>query len=193
VLSRSAVNAPSAKLFSFEFPVILAKHFETPDRCSMAQILVVDDVPTNIAILVELLRLEHSTQVATSGEKALALAAGDSPPDLILLDVDMPEMDGFEVCSKLKELDKTRRIPVIFVTAMDDHINEEMGFKLGAVDYITKPVKPALVLVRIRLHLRLALHQRLLEQLLDRGEDNLALSPTERELLDQLHSLKPDF
>jgi len=74
---------------------------------------------------------------------------------------------------------------------MDDHINEEMGFKLGAVDYITKPVKPALVSARIRLHLRLALHQHLLELLLERDASDHTLSAAERDVLDQLHGLKP--
>lgn len=157
----------------------------------MAQILVVDDVPSNITILVELLRSEHTIKVATYGEKALLLAFGDSPPDLILLDVAMPGMDGFEVCSKLKEFEETRRIPVIFVTAMDDHVNEEKGFKLGAVDYITKPYQPAVVKARVRLHLRLALHQRLLELLVERSGRDLVLLPSELAMLRQLQSLQP--
>ena len=155
----------------------------------MAHILVVDDVPTNIAILVELLRSEHSVQMATDGAKALQLASGDAPPDLILLDVNMPGMDGFEVCGKLKESQHTRHIPVIFVTALDDHINEEKGFKLGAVDYIRKPFKPALVKARVRLHLRLALHQRLLELLVERSGRDLVLLPGELEMLRQLQLL----
>ena len=155
----------------------------------MAHILVVDDVPTNISILVELLHSKHTIQIATSGEKALLLASNDSPPDLILLDVAMPGMDGFEVCAKLKESDKTRRIPVIFVTAMDDHVSEEKGFKLGAVDYIRKPFKPALVKARVRLHLRLAMHQRLLELLVERSGRDLALLPSELKLLRQLQDL----
>lgn len=155
----------------------------------MAHILVVDDVPTNISILVELLHSKHTIQIATDGEKALLLASNDSPPDLILLDIAMPGMDGFEVCAKLKESDKTRRIPVIFVTAMDDHVNEEKGFKLGAVDYITKPFKPTLVKARVRLHLRLAMHQRLLELLVERSGRDLALLPAELKLLRQLQDL----
>ena len=155
----------------------------------MAHILVVDDVPTNIAILVELLRSEHTVQMATEGAKALHLASGDAPPDLILLDVNMPGMDGFEVCGKLKESQHTRQIPIIFVTALDDHINEEKGFKLGAVDYIRKPFKPALVKARVRLHLRLALHQRLLELLVERSGRDLVLLPSELEMLRQLQLL----
>jgi CheY-like chemotaxis protein len=157
----------------------------------MARILVVDDVPENIAVLVELLRSEHRLQIATFGEQALMLATGDSPPDLVLLDIMMPGMDGFEVCRKLKEYEETRRIPVIFVTAMDEEVNEEKGFKLGAVDYVTKPFKPALVQARVRLHLRLALHQRLLELLIARTDQDLVLSASEREILQQLKRLQP--
>lgn len=157
----------------------------------MARILVVDDVPSNIAMLAELLRAEHTVQVATFGDQALLLATADVPPDLVLLDVNMPGMDGFEVCSKLKEYDETRQIPVIFVTAMDEEVNEEKGFKLGAVDYITKPFKPALVQARVRLHLRMALHQRLLNMLVERTGRDLALLPAEFKILRELQKLKP--
>lgn len=156
----------------------------------MARILVVDDVPANITMLVELLRAEHSVQVATFGEKAILLATGDTPPDLVLLDVDMPGMDGFDVCRALKEFEETRKIPVIFVTAMDDDVNEEKGFKLGAVDYVTKPFKPALVQARVRLHLRLAIHQRLLELLVERAGQDLVLLPAELKMLQQLQALQ---
>ncbi len=158
----------------------------------MARILVVDDVPANITMLVELLRSEHTVQVATFGEKALLIATGDPPrPDLVLLDIDMPGMDGFEVCRQLKEFEETRRIPVIFVTAKDDQLNEEKGFELGAVDYITKPFQPSLVRARVRLHLRLALHQRLLEQLVERAGRDLVLTPAELGVLRQLQTLQP--
>lgn len=155
----------------------------------MARILVVDDAPTNIKLLVELLRAEHSVQVATFGEQAILIATGDSPPDLVLLDIDMPGMDGFEVCRQLKEYEETRRIPVIFVTGRDDEVNEDKGFKLGAVDYVTKPFKPALVQARVRLHLRLALHNRLLELLVERAGKDLALLPSELKLLKKLQEL----
>ena len=123
----------------------------------MARILVVDDVPANITMLVELLRSEHTVQVATFGEKALLIATGDPPrPDLVLLDIDMPGMDGFEVCRQLKEFEETRRIPVIFVTAKDDQLNEEKGFELGAVDYITKPFEASEFRARLRSALRIS-------------------------------------
>jgi len=158
---------------------------------TVARILVVDDLPENITILAGLLRKEHQVQAATSGDHALMLVCGDPPPDLILLDVAMPGMDGFEVCAKLKEDEETRRIPVIFVTAMDDEANEERGLKLGAVDYIGKPFVPSLVVARVRLHLRLALHQRLLELMIERSERDLLLSPTEVTLVRELQALQP--
>jgi two-component system, sensor histidine kinase and response regulator len=118
-------------------------------------ILVVDDTPANIQILVEVLKNEYKTIVATNGERALRLAAKDPVPDLILLDVMMPVMDGYEVCARLKSDEKTRNIPVIFVTAKSEVEDELKGFELGAVDYIIKPVSPPLVKARIRAHLAL--------------------------------------
>ena len=96
-------------------------------------ILVVDDTPVNLKLMTELLRGHYRIKVATGGKRALKIAF-ESAPDLILLDIMMPGMDGFEVCRKLKEFDETRKIPVIFVTAMDEQADEEKGFKLGAVD-----------------------------------------------------------
>lgn len=119
-------------------------------------ILVVDDTPTNIALLVNILKSDYRTKVATSGEKALTVAFGPEVPDLILLDVMMPGMDGFTVCAKLKENPATRNIPVIFVTGASDQDDEEKGLALGAVDYIIKPVSPALVTARVAAHLELA-------------------------------------
>ncbi|MCX5813797.1 MAG: response regulator [Proteobacteria bacterium] len=118
-------------------------------------ILVVDDTPANIQILVEVLKDEYTTIVATNGEKALRLAAKDPVPDLILLDVMMPVMDGYEACAKLKADIKTRDIPIIFVTAKSEVEDELKGFELGGVDYITKPVSPPLVKARVRTHLAL--------------------------------------
>ena len=122
-------------------------------------VLVVDDTETNIDILVETLGDDYDVQVAMDGETALASVAED-PPDLILLDIMMPEMDGYEVCRRLKADDKTRDIPVIFVTAKTEVEDEVRGFKLGAVDYITKPISPPRVLERIRTHLLLRETQR---------------------------------
>lgn len=122
---------------------------------SKASILVVDDTPANLTLMTGLLQDDYQVRAATSGEKALKIACSDTPPDLILLDIMMPEMDGHEVCRRLKADEKTRDIPIIFLTAMSEIEDEEKGLMLGAVDYITKPVSPPIALARIRSHLSL--------------------------------------
>ena len=129
------------------------------------RILIVDDEKMNLRALAELLRDEYSPLLARSGAQALKQALGDFPPDLILLDVIMPEMGGYEVIKMLKNNDKTNRIPVIFVTALNSIEEEEHGLKLGAVDYITKPYSPPIVKIRVRNHLRIVHQYRLLDQL----------------------------
>jgi CheY-like chemotaxis protein len=114
------------------------------------KILVVDDVPDDIVILEEILKGEYQVKAATSGEAALKIARGDNPPDLILLDVMMPGMDGFEVCRNLKQDSTGSIIPVIFLTAKVMAQDEKTGFELGAVDYIRKPVEPEIVKMRIK-------------------------------------------
>lgn len=118
-------------------------------------ILVVDDTPENLTVLGGILQPRYRVQVANGGPRALAIAARDPKPDLILLDVMMPEMDGYAVLSRLREAPATRDIPVIFVTALDSDKNEEYGLGLGAVDYITKPIRPAIVMARVKAHLEL--------------------------------------
>ncbi|MEW6357340.1 MAG: SpoIIE family protein phosphatase [Planctomycetota bacterium] len=118
-------------------------------------ILIVDDSPENLRILSNLLKGEYRLMAATNGAKALELAMSESKPDLVLLDVMMPEMDGREVCRRLKGCDDTREIPVIFITAMSEVEDEAHGFALGAVDYITKPFNPTIVEARVRTHLDL--------------------------------------
>jgi adenylate cyclase len=118
-------------------------------------VLVVDDTPTNIAVVSGLLKDSFQTKVATNGEKALAIATGPEKPDLILLDVMMPGMDGYEVCRRLKDNPATRDIPVIFLTAKTEEIDEEKGFDVGAVDYIHKPFSGPIVLARVRTQLAL--------------------------------------
>jgi signal transduction histidine kinase len=114
-------------------------------------ILIVDDTPTNIHVLNEALRADFRIKVATSGAAALAIASNpESRPNLILLDIMMPEMDGYEVCRRLKKNPETQAIPVIFVTAKTDETDEEFGLRLGAADYISKPIKAGIVLQRIR-------------------------------------------
>lgn len=117
-----------------------------------ARILITDDVPANIKVLAQTLRADYEISVATTGEEALA-AVVVNHPDLILLDVMMPEMDGYEVCQKLKANEVTRDILVIFVTAKADDQDEARGFEMGAVDYITKPFSKAVVRARIKTHL----------------------------------------
>lgn len=116
-------------------------------------ILVVDDVPDDIAILEEILKDEYQVKAATSGEAALKIALGGSPPDLMLLDIVMPGMDGFEVCRRLKEDSSGTAIPVIFLTAKVMAEDEKLGFELGAVDYIRKPINPDVVRMRVQAHL----------------------------------------
>lgn len=118
-------------------------------------ILVVDDTPDNIALLSALLKERYKVRAANNGERALAVAAGQPRPDLILLDIMMPGMDGYEVCERLKVDPHTADIPVIFLTAKVQVEDEEFGLRLGAVDYITKPISPPIVLARVETHLTL--------------------------------------
>jgi sigma-B regulation protein RsbU (phosphoserine phosphatase) len=118
-------------------------------------ILIVDDTPINIGVISGALKDTFATKVATSGEKALAIASGKEKPDLILLDILMPEMDGYEVCRRLKADPDTRDIPVIFLTSQTEAEDETKGFEVGAVDYIHKPFSAAVVKARVRTHLML--------------------------------------
>ena len=120
-----------------------------------ASVLVVDDSPDNLSLMSGLLKDEYRVKVANNGTRALKIAQSERPPDLILLDIMMPVMDGYEVCRQLKGDPATRDIPVIFLTARTDVADEQLGLELGAVDYITKPVSPPIVMARVRSHLRL--------------------------------------
>lgn len=117
-------------------------------------LLLVDDEPANLQVLKQILQDHYRLLFARDGEKGLALARAETP-DLILLDVMMPDMTGFDVCRTLKTDPQTARIPVIFVTALNDARDEARGFAAGAVDYMFKPVSPAIVLARVRTHLSL--------------------------------------
>lgn len=128
-------------------------------------ILIVDDVPTNVQILADALRKDYRIKVASNGLAALEIARRTPHPDLILMDVMMPEMDGLEACRQLKQHPGTKNIPVIFVTAKADESDEEYGLNLGAVDYITKPFSIAITRARIRNHLQLKRQADLLESL----------------------------
>ncbi len=116
-------------------------------------ILIVDDDSDSIVLMSRLLKDSYRTKIATNGAKALQIASSHDQPDLILLDIVMPEMDGYEVCRRLKGDPATRGIPVIFLTAKSAANDEKKGFDLGAVDYITKPVSGPLILARIKTHL----------------------------------------
>ena len=121
----------------------------------MLTVLIVDDAPENLSILNDLLRPYYRVRVANSGIRALRVANSEPKPDLIMLDVMMPGMDGYEVITKLKDDPNTTDIPVIFVTALESSADEERGLMLGAVDYITKPLRPAIVIQRVKTHLEL--------------------------------------
>jgi putative two-component system response regulator len=125
------------------------------DFVEKATVLVVDDTPDNLSLMSGLLKDDYKVKVANNGEKALRIAASDTPPDLILLDIMMPGMDGYEVCRQLKSNQKTWDIPVIFLTAKSETEDEKRGLELGAVDYLTKPVSPPIVMARVKNHLAL--------------------------------------
>jgi serine phosphatase RsbU (regulator of sigma subunit) len=129
----------------------------TPQQAIVTQklILIVDDTPTNIGVISGALRDSYKTKIATNGPKALSLACAEEKPDLILLDVMMPEMDGYEVCMRLKAEPSTREIPVIFLTGQTSAEDETRGFEVGAVDYVHKPFSPAVVKARVRSHILL--------------------------------------
>jgi diguanylate cyclase (GGDEF)-like protein len=131
----------------------------------MQKILIVDDVPANIKVLIDALKnLDYEILVATSGAIALKIATSENP-DLILLDVMMPEMDGYEVCIKLKTHAATKKIPVIFITSRGEEECETKGLKHGAVDYIIKPISPPIVQARVKTHLELKRQRDILENL----------------------------
>ena len=125
------------------------------DFAERSTLLVVDDMPENLTLMSRLLKNDYKVKVANSGEKALKIAASDSPPSLILLDIMMPGMDGYEVCRRLKCDPATMNIPVIFLTARSEVEEEKKGLELGAVDYITKPISPPIIMARVKNHLAL--------------------------------------
>ncbi len=112
-------------------------------------VLVVDDAKENLAILVEILKASYRVKVAKDGERALRISQASPPPDLILLDVMMPGLDGYETCRRLKADAATRHIPVVFITGHKDPEEETKGLRLGAVGYLSKPIDPATVLGKV--------------------------------------------
>lgn len=152
---------------------------------SQALILIVDDNATNIDLLVNTLRTDYHLGIAKSGAKALEYI-GKQKPDLVLLDIMMPGMDGFEVCRRLKAAPSTGDIPIIFITAMTETVDKTQGFELGAVDYITKPFHAAEVKARIRTHLSLEQMRRKLAGQNVRLEQQVAEKTSEiREILNE--------
>ena len=119
------------------------------------KILIVDDAPENLRILIEILKDEYAIIPAVSGKAALQKVQADPMPDLILLDILMPVMDGYEVCKKLKENEMTKDIPIICITAMSEVMDDAKAFKLGVADYIPKPFNPATVKARVKNHIKL--------------------------------------
>ena len=135
-------------------------------------VLVVDDAPTNIDIIVDALEDSYEVCVAMDGRNALNVVESD-PPDLILLDIMMPGMDGYEVCQKLKSNEASKEIPIIFITAKSEAIDETKGFELGAVDYITKPFNVEIVKARVKTHLELKHSRDLIEEYNEKLESML--------------------
>ncbi len=137
-------------------------------RDEQQTILVVDDEHMNRTVLAELLTLNYRVILAKNGDQAMKLALSSNRPDLILLDVVMPEQSGYDVLKRLRNEERTKDIPVIFVTALSSEDDEEKGLELGAVDYIVKPFRPAIVRARVRNHLHSVRMRKELEQLVHR-------------------------
>ena len=151
VAAAVAVNC----LYSFALGQEGNAMVEALDFTSKPTVLVVDDSADNLEVISGLLKGQYRIKVANNGEKGLQIARSDSPPDLILLDIMMPELSGYEVCTRLKSNRATSHIPIIFLTALSSAEDERKGLELGAEDYVTKPVSPAILLARVKTHLRI--------------------------------------
>ena len=138
------------------------------------KILIVDDEQFNIKLLAGILRPYYKLVAAKSGKEALERTFSSSPPDLILLDIMMPDMSGYEVCRRLKAAPETRDIPIVFITALTEHEDEAKGLELGAIDYLTKPVNPRIVRARVKNHLDLKHAYKQIEAQRQRLEDQNA-------------------
>lgn len=130
---------------------------------SKGKVLIIDDVKANIKILNDVIKSEYEVVFATNGREGIQTAMMENPPDLILLDVMMPEIDGYDVCKILKDDSMTKKIPVIFITSLSEAESEAKGFELGAVDYITKPFNPDIVRARVQTHVELKQYRDYLE------------------------------
>lgn len=140
-------------------------------------LLIVDDSPVNLSLMSGIFRDRHKIKVANGGEKALRLAQSEPRPDLVLLDVVMPDVDGYEVCRRLKQDPATRDIPIIFLTGLVDPEEEKKGLELGAADFVTKPVNPPVIVARVS-------NQLTIKALRDRDRRNLEIIAREKQLLE---------
>jgi signal transduction histidine kinase len=134
------------------------------------KILIVDDIPSNIQILAEAMRKDYQIIFATKGEEAIKIAMAEQPPDLILLDIMLPDIDGYKVCRQLKSEKKTKEIPIIFITAKSEETDETKGFEYGGVDYIIKPFSIPIVKARVQTHIELKRKRDMLKEMADRLE-----------------------
>ncbi|PKH85303.1 response regulator [Colwellia sp. Bg11-28] len=146
---------------------INSKRFSQKVHCGELNVLVVDDIADNIAIIKELIKDKYRVKAALNAKTAMKICLSDSPPDLILLDIMMPEVDGLTLCKQLKENPLTQNIVVIFLTALSETEDVVKGLSLGAVDYITKPIVPAILLARIEVHSKIILNQRTIQGQID--------------------------
>lgn len=184
---RQPAHLPTAASAPLEQPGMAAA--PTPSsQSSKGMVLIVDDISSNLDVLVGLLKDTYILKAARSGKAALKICEADRLPDLILLDIMMPEMDGFEVCRQLKLSPRTNHIPIIFLTAKAETVDITQGFSLGAVDYITKPPEPEVLKARVATHLRLKQSRDELEERIDTIMENARL----REEVEQItrHDLK---
>ena len=173
---------------------------EALDFTRKAAVLVVDDTPSNLSLIAGLLKDHYTVRVANDGEKGLQLARAETPPDLILLDVMMPELSGYEVCKQLKGDPATRDIPIIFLTALAEAEDEKRGLELGASDYITKPVSPPILLARVKTQLQIKAvadflrdrNQYLEQQLKERDRSNPQVDALLK-LVEDLLAMKESF
>ncbi|MCB1940784.1 MAG: response regulator, partial [Candidatus Accumulibacter sp.] len=156
------------------------------DSDASATVLVVDDRPDNLSLMSALLKQRYRVKVANHADQALRIVASATPPDLILLDVMLPDIDGYEVCRRLKAAPTTRHVPVIFLTAKSDPGDEQMGLSLGAADYITKPISPPILLARVATQLALKASSDLLRNQNERLAAEVARRTSELEALQEV-------
>jgi len=133
----------------------MSKNLDDSSQVTKATVMVVDDAPENITLLTTILQDSYRIKVANNAEKALKILASNVLPDIILLDIMMPDIDGYELCERIKSQENTKDIPIVFITGKDDIEDEKKGFDLGAVDYIKKPISPPIVRARVKNHLEL--------------------------------------